>query len=87
MGSYLKPRKGYRRVIRRNIPFVSDSNGNVDDLASVDERVKLAEKAGVPYVYMEFEKPNGRKVKFLIHAEYFKSLSREDINKLYKGLT
>lgn len=86
MGSYRKPRKRHRHVIGRNIPFVLDSNG-VDDLASVDERVKLAEKAGVPYVYMEYEKPNGRKVKFLIHAEYFKRLSKADINKLYKGLT
>lgn len=87
MGSYRKPRRRFNRSISRDLPFVLDEKGEIDVLASVEDRVKLAEKAGIPYVYMELEKSNGRQVKFLVRTENFKKMTKADINKLFKGLT
>ena len=87
MGSCQRTRRKYKYVSMRYIPLARDSNGVEDYNASVEDRVKLAEKAGVPYIYMEMEKPNGSKVTFIIHAEQFKKMSKTDINKLFKGLS
>ena len=87
MGSCQRARRKYKYVSMRYIPPAMDSDGVEDVTASVEDRVELAEKAGVPYVYMEMEKPNGSRVTFMIHAERFKKMSKTDINKLFKGLS
>ena len=81
MGSYQKPG---RKINNPDLPFVRDEKGNIDFSASVEDRVKLAEEMGIPYVYMELEKSNGRKVKFLVRTEDFKKITKQ---KLFKGLT
>lgn len=68
------------------LPVATNSRGCVDDTADISVRLDLAEKAGKDVVYMELEKPSGRKVRFLVSADAFKKFSKTDIAKLYRGV-